>query len=292
MSIQKYTGTFKSFDGTPIYYEVRGEGPPLIFCYGIVCTINHWRHQIRYFSNNYKTIVFDYRGHHNSGIPLDRNHLSIDGIAQDIKHLCDHLDIENAGFWGHSFGTQVLIRTFDMYPQLFKNLISVNGFATNPIKGMFGLDITNSAFKLIKQGYGLLPETLSYLWKAAAKNPVAMTASALAGGFNTNLTSIKDIEIYGRGVANVELDVFLQLFEQMTGYDGTPVLDRINVPTLIVGGSNDTVTALHYQETMHKAIKTSELLIVPYGSHCTQLDMPDYLNLRAEKFLRQHGYEA
>ena len=177
-----------------------------------------------------------------------------------------------------------------MFPQLFKNIVSINGFATNPIKGMFGLDITNSAFKLIKQGYGLLPETLSYLWKVVADNPLAMTASALAGGFNINLTSVKDIEIYGRGVAGVELDVFLELFEQMTGYDGTPVLDRISVPTLLISGTSDTVTPKHYQDAMHRAIKTSELVTVPYGSHCTQLDMPDYVNLRAEKFYKQHNY--
>ena len=76
----------------------------------------------------------------------------------------------------------------------------------------------------------------------------------------------------------------------MVSYDGLSVLDRIDVPTLIISGSADSVTPLHYQENLHKKIKGSEFLSVPYGSHCTQLDLPDFVNLRIEKFLKQNGY--
>jgi pimeloyl-ACP methyl ester carboxylesterase len=232
----------------------------------------------------------DYRGHHNSGTPRDREHLSFDGIAQDFKAVMDHLEIEKASFWGHSFGVQALIRTYDMFPQLFHSLVFVNGFANNPITGMFGVDFAATTFKFLKQGYDQLPETLSYLWKASVSNPIAMKLSAMAGGFNLNLTSVKDIEIYGRGVAGVELDVFLQLFDQMMSYDGRPVLERIAVPTLIISGTADTVTPKQYQENLHKKIRGSEFITVPYGSHCTQLDLPDYVNLRIGKFLNDHSW--
>lgn len=290
MSIQKVTGTFKSFDGTPIYYEVRGTGKPLIFAYGIVCTANHWRHQIKYFSDSYQTIYLDYRGHQKTPIPEDRVNLSIDAIAQDYKHLMDHLGLEKATFLGHSFGAQILIRAFDRYPEVFENLVFVNGFATNPLSANAGGELGTTLFKLFKDGYNQLPQTLSYIWKLLADNPIALQISALAGGFNLNLTSVKDLEIYGKGVASVALDVFLALFEQMLSYNGTSVLDRINVPTLIIGGSKDTVTPVTFQQTLHKKIKGSELVLVPYGSHCTQLDLPDFVNLKIEKFLHERGY--
>ncbi|MGE3973136.1 MAG: alpha/beta fold hydrolase [Bdellovibrionales bacterium] len=291
-TVSKSTGYFESFDGTPIYYEVRGQGLPLIFAYGIACGSNHWRHQIRAFSQKYSCITFDYRGHHKSGIPKDRSHLSIDAIARDVAALCQHLKIDKSCFLGHSFGAQILLRTYELAPQLFHNMILVNGFATNPIQGMFGLDAVTQAFKAFKQGYEQMPETISYLWKFAVTNPIALRLTGWAGGFNLSLTSFKDIEIYARGVASIEMDVFLQLFEQMMTYDGRLVLDRIQAPTLIIGGDKDTVTALPYQRTLHNNIKGSELLIVPYGSHCTQLDMPDFVNLRIEKFLNQVDYPA
>src|SRR6185369_13827208 len=93
--IEKTTGTFKSFDGTRIYYEVRGHGKPIIMAYGIGCLINHWRHQIKTFSTDYQTIVFDYRAHHKSEIPESREQLTIDALAQDIHALASHLQHES-----------------------------------------------------------------------------------------------------------------------------------------------------------------------------------------------------
>src|SRR4051794_28885231 len=113
--IEKQTGRFNSFDGTPIYYEIRGQGRPVFMAYGIACGNNHWQHQLRYFSKEYQTITFDYRGHHQTPIPENREYLSIDALAQDIHGLTAHLGFEKASYWGHSFGAQVLIRTYDMF---------------------------------------------------------------------------------------------------------------------------------------------------------------------------------
>lgn len=282
------TGTFRSFDGTRIYYEVRGDGPPVFLAYGIGCVINHWRHQIRHFSQSHSVVVFDYRAHHKSEIPELRGNLTLDALAQDIAELARHLEFPAFSLWGHSFGTQVAIRTFDMYPHLVKNLVFINGFVSNPLEGMFGTEVPTHIFRLIREGYNSLPQTISYLWRFATNNPLAIQLSALAGGFNLQLTSLKDIEIYARGVGAIDLNSFLTLFEAMTLFDGRPVLNRINIPTLIIAGKSDSVTPPHHQEELHQKVSTSELLMVPYGSHCTQLDMPDLVNLKIEQFLKKH----
>ncbi|MGE4131406.1 MAG: alpha/beta fold hydrolase [Bdellovibrionales bacterium] len=284
--IPKQTGTFKSFDGTRIYYEVRGEGLPIVLNYGIGCLLNHWRHQIKHFSAQYKVIAYDYRAHHRSEIPEDRGHLSLDDLAQDLKSLLDHLEIQKASLWGHSFGAQMLVRHYDLFPEFAHSLVFVNGFVKNPLAGMFGADLTTSFFRLFKSGYELLPETLSFLWRQSVQNPLAVQLSALAGGFNTNLTSLKDIEIYAKGIAGMDLDAFIRLFESMMAYDGRPVLSRISVPTMIIGGRQDSVTPEKHQEEIHQLIKGSEYFSVPYGSHCAQLDMPELVNLKIERFLR------
>jgi pimeloyl-ACP methyl ester carboxylesterase len=288
--VEKRTGHFKSFDGTPIYYEVRGEGKPIVLTYGIVCLINHWRHQLKYFSEKYQTIVFDLRGHHSTPVPEDRSNLSIDAIARDMSCLLEHLKIEKASFWGHSFGGQLLLKAFDINPEMFANMVFINGFATNPLDGMFGTDVVNKVFAYIKQVHSILPETFAYIWKKNATNPLSMQLSALAGGFNLNLTSFQDIEIYSKGVASIDADTFLTLFEQMAKYDGTGVLDRIEVPTMIIGGQKDSVTPAPFQEVLHQKIRGSQYLVVPHGTHCTQLDMPDFVNLKIEKFLKDIGY--
>jgi len=286
--INKETGSFRSFDGTRIYYESRGEGFPIIMNYGIGCLINHWRPQIRHFSHSYRVITYDYRAHHQSEIPENRENLTIDALAQDLKALMDHLELHEASLWGHSFGAQMLVRFYDLYPQMAHSLVFVNGFVQNPLQGMFGSDVTQSFFQMFKSGYQVLPETLSYLWKLGLNNPLAVHLSALAGGFNLKLTSFKDIEIYARGIASMDLSAFIQIFESMLNYNGKPVLERIEVPTLIIGGKQDTVTPPKHQEELHELVRGSEITMVPYGSHCTQLDMPELVNLRAEKFLEEH----
>ena len=286
----KKVGTFKSFDGTSIYYEVRGDGPPLVLCYGIACLINHWRHQIKEFSKNYQVITFDYRAHHLSAKPENLLNQSIPALAQDVQFLLQHLNIPKASFWAHSFGGQVLLQTYKDNPTLFENLVLVNAFANNPIKKVFGKEVAVEAFRYLKQGYSHKPRALTFFWKWSVDNPLAHYIAALLGGFNLELTALRDIEVYSRGVSAISLDHFIALFEDMMAFRGEPILSTISVPTLIVGGKKDRITPLKHQYLMHEKIPNSELLEIPYGSHCSQLDMPELLNLRIEKFLKKNGY--
>jgi pimeloyl-ACP methyl ester carboxylesterase len=211
-----------------------------------------------------------------------------------MRALLTHLDIQHASFWGHSYGVQLLLRYYDLFPETVKNFVFINGFATNPIRGMFGQvlgpEAITKVFRAFQEGYKLAPQPLAALWRAAVLNPISIPLAALAGGFNLSLASIKDIEVYARGVASLDIEIFMTLFEEMMDYDGTAVLDQIRVPTLIVSGTKDGVTPASHQYALQKRIRGSELLRVPYGSHCTQLDLPEFVNLRAEKFLAQHLY--
>jgi pimeloyl-ACP methyl ester carboxylesterase len=292
--VEKQTGSFSSFDGTRIYYEVRGSGRPIFLCYGLACLINHWNHQIKHFSGSYQTIAFDYRGHHASGAPDDPSQINLDALCKDLSALADHLGIPRASFWGHSYGVQILLRMYELYPEKIDNLVLINGFAKNPINGMFGIDalpkLFETFFELFKESHRNFPDLVSAFWKSAVTSPFAIPLSALAGGFNLNLTRIKDIEVYAKGVGSMDLNSFISLFEQMMDYNAEHVLCTIDRPTLIVSGLRDGVTPPKYQTQMHEQIRNSQLFRVPYGSHCTQLDWPEIVNLRIEKFLVDCGY--
>ena len=101
---EKTTGTFEASDGTPIYYEVRGQGEVVIFIYGIACLMNHWHHQIRHFSSTMKTLMFDLRGHHQSQPVSDVSRLTMAALGSDAIELLEKLGAEKAHFVGHSFG--------------------------------------------------------------------------------------------------------------------------------------------------------------------------------------------
>jgi pimeloyl-ACP methyl ester carboxylesterase len=285
----KEVGHFESFDGTSIYFERHGEGEPLVLIYGICCLINHWHFQVDYFSKSRQVIVFDIRGHHQSGMPRDKSNLSIHSVAKDVEALLNHLNLRQADLAGHSFGVPVLIEFAALFPERTKSLTFINGFAQNPIKGMFGLDVIEPIYNFIKNQYALAPKLWTEVWKVAVNNPLAMWITGIAGGFNLRLTQFKDIEIYTQGVAHMDLGVTLPFFEDLMRFEGNEMLKEIQSPTLIISGDHDAVTPFKFQEQMHALVRHSELLKVPYGSHCTQLDFPDYVNLKIDSHLKAQG---
>lgn len=288
IKIEKNTGYFKGIDGHSIYYESRGQGDTLVFVYGLACVTNHWHYQIEYFSQFYRTVVFDLRGHHRTHKPENDDHLSLDYLAHDIHSLLKHLNIKKAHFAGHSFGVPILLKAYDLYPEIFSSMTLINGFARSPIQDMFGLGIVEKIYRLLKEGYEKNPTLWTNIWRLGIDSPLSIPLTSLVGGFNIKLTHLKDIEIYTKGVANMDLSVFLKLFDELMKFNGKEILPRVTCPTLIIAGEKDGVTPASFQLELEETIPESELMNVPYGSHCTQLDFPEYVNLRLEKFLKAH----
>jgi pimeloyl-ACP methyl ester carboxylesterase len=286
--IEKKTGYVNAIDGTPIYYEVRGKGEPLVLIYGIACLMNHWHKQVEHFAQTHQVILFDIRGHHKS-VPVNNvNNFTYEHLAFDIKSLLQHLKIKKAHFAGHSFGVPYLIKTYEQFPELFISMTFINGFARNPLKKLFGLDFVEPLFNFIREQHAKHPDLWNNLWRGMIDNPLAFQLAALAGGFNIRLTQFKDIEMYGRGVSRLELIYFFELFDQLLKFDGTSVLPNIEVPALVIAGDRDMLTPTSFQREMHDQIKGSEFLLIPYGSHCSQLDFPEFVNLKLADFLKRN----
>ncbi len=287
MEYEKNVYTIPSFDKSPLYYEVRGHGPrTMVFVYGIACLMNHWHYQVEHFSKEFTVISYDLRGHHKSGPVRDFSTLNLTSLAQDLIFLIDHLKLQDVTGLGHSFGAPVLLEAHRLRPDLFSSYVFINGFQKNPIKGMFGLDVVEPFFHFIKAQFEKNPMLWNSLWRTLVDNPISMQLAALAGGFNIKLTEFKDIEIYAKGVSQLNLEVFIPLFESLMSFNGSEILPTIQQPTLIVAGENDNITPKSFQKEFKENIPHAEYLEVPYGSHCTQLDFPEFVNLKIGEFLK------
>lgn len=287
--IHKKTGYVKAVDGTPIYYETRGEGEPVVFIYGIACLMNHWHLQVEHFSKTHQVILFDIRGHHKSVPVMNLNNLTFEHLAFDIKTLLNHLGHKKAHLVGHSFGVPYLIKTYDQFPEIISSMTFINGFARNPLQKLFGFEFVEPLFNFIRDQHKKSPDLWNNIWRSLIDNPVAFQVAALAGGFNIKLTQLKDIEMYCRGVSRLELTYFFELFEQLLQFDGSSILANISCPTLIIAGDKDILTPQSFQREMHHAISHSELLTIPYGSHCSQLDFPKFVNLKLNEFILKNS---
>lgn len=277
-------GYFHSFDGTKIYYEVDGSGPPLLFLYGLVCSKNHFKYQLEHFKKKYTVIFSDYRGHHNSDIPNELDSLTITSMAHDSAMLLKELKIEKVDVIGHSIGFTVALEFYRKFPEMTKSLTIMNGCARSPLESLLKSNITQYVYPILVQLHSAFPELMEQLWKKQADSKLTYFMISRFG-FNPGLAKSDDIKTYIYGFSQMRMAVFLKLLENYEKYDATTWLHEIKVPTLIISGDKDYITPQENQELVHQLVQQSELICVEEGSHCPQLDDPDLINEIIEEFL-------
>ncbi|HUP56569.1 MAG TPA: alpha/beta hydrolase, partial [Bdellovibrionota bacterium] len=281
-------GYVKAADGTRLFYSIEGRGKPIVFCYGLVCSSLHWTYQIEHFSRGYQSIWFDYRGHQNSDLPKDITSITLPTIAQDLETLLDELGVKDAVFLGHSMGVNVVLEFYKRCPERVAGMVLANGTAKRPLENLFRHNAFATAFTLLQKAYRRSPELVSLVWKLQKGNPIARSLITL-GGFNPHLTPQADIELYVDQVAELDPAVMVQLIDSYGKYDATSWLHKVDVPTLLLAGERDFITPLDQQELMAQLIPNARLEIVRHGSHCPQMDLPDFVNSKIEGYLAEIG---
>jgi pimeloyl-ACP methyl ester carboxylesterase len=122
---------------------------------------------------------------------------------------------------------------------------------------------------------------------------MALTKSLVGlAGFNLHLSSKEDVDLYIDQVAEMDPGILFHLMENYENYDATSWLHQVRVPTLVVAGENDHIIPREQQELMHQLIPDSQMEVIRHGSHCPQMDLPELVNLKIERFLNEIGYQA
>ena len=97
------SSTFKTEDGTEIFYKDWGNGQPICFHHGWPLSADDWDNQMMFFlAQGYRVIAHDRRGHGRSTQTDHGN--DMDTYAADAAALVEHLDLTNAIHVGHSTG--------------------------------------------------------------------------------------------------------------------------------------------------------------------------------------------
>ncbi len=288
-NIPTRNGYFRSFDDTKLFYSVEGEGKPIIFCYGLVCSSLHWTYQIEYFRNRYKAVWMDYRGHQNSEAPKDLSTLTLESLAKDLKMMFDELGLQDAVLLGHSMGVNVVLEFARLYPERVKGLVLSNGTPTRPLETLLHSNALLPGFRVLELLAEKSPDLLKKLWGLQKGNPLIHKTIGMLG-FNPHLTAKEDIALYVDQIADMDPKVFLNLIRNYDQYDGTSWLHTIQAPTRIIAGEADLIVPIAQQELLHQLIPHSEFEVIRHGSHCPQMDLPDLMNSKIEEFLKKHGY--
>ena len=104
---------FKSFDNTRIYYEVKGNGEPVLLVHGFIVNGQCWKRTELYkdlLTAGYKVIILDQRGNGFSDKPHDSTAYDNDAEAKDIMALMNLLKIKKYSAVGYSRGSIIVSR--------------------------------------------------------------------------------------------------------------------------------------------------------------------------------------
>ena len=78
-------------NGVQLYYEITGEGLPLIFCHELVGDCRSWGSQVRFFSRRYRVVTFNARGYPPSDVPDDVDAYTQEEQVNDLYGLLRYL---------------------------------------------------------------------------------------------------------------------------------------------------------------------------------------------------------
>jgi len=287
------SGFVASFDHSKIYWELHGparteklEKRPIVFCYGLVCSMNMWRYQIEKFSKDRHCILLDYRGHHKSEMPKDPQLINISAIARDVSAVIENLELEQTPHvWGHSMGVNVALELAVSRPELVHSLCLLCGTVKSPFKGMFNNDLLEKIMDPLLKAYPENREVYHLIWQTIMGQTKISRAVAGIAGFNEKASSkAEDLEAYVLAVAAIDPSTFFPLLNEMIRGLQAGIAPKVKTPALVIGGTHDLVTPLTAQKEIAQLMPNADFAEVPAGSHNVELDFGDYVCLKAEEY--------
>lgn len=263
-----------------MYYEVLGQGPPLILLAGTSMDRQAWGFQLPVYAPHFTTVSVDNRGAGQSDAPPDPSSYSVAVMAEDTVALLDSLGIERAHFSGLSLGSAIAQEIALLHPD---RVLSLQLHGTwgrsdawfreafvNPMTYALDRGDRRFAFKL-GQALIMSPYYLEHRGPPLVANMVSRCLIS-----NPHLPS----EAGFRG----------QLHADAT-HDTLERLRQIRVPALITVGEVDMNTPPRYAREVHERIPASRLRLFRgvKASHCSLWELADEFNQVSLDFLLNHA---
>lgn len=230
-------------NGIKIYYEVHGEGKPLVLLHGAFYTIDlNWGELIPELSKTRKVIAIEMQGHGHT--PFSDRKLSIATLASDVQGVMDYLKIDSADVAGYSMGGSVAYQFGVQNPKRLRKLVIIS--STYKTGGW--LPAVNGGFKNLK------PELFD-------NTPIKAAYDAVAPDKTTWAKFLKQMFTF----AEEPFDV------------GDSNISKITAPVLIISGDNDGLDKIELMKTYQllgggvsadlSPMPKSHLAIVPSQGH-------------------------
>jgi pimeloyl-ACP methyl ester carboxylesterase len=232
-------------DGIKIYYEVHGDGPPLILTHGYSSTSAMWQGQVEALAKRHKLILWDMRGHGQSDYPDDPKAYSEALTVGDIAALLDAVGARQAIVGGLSLGGYMSLAFYRAHPERVSALLIIDtgpGFKKDDAREAWNKRALDTAERFERDGLDVL--------KSASRERSSITHR-----------NAKGLALAARGMLTQRDARVIEL------------LPEIKVPSLVVVGADDT-PFLAASDYMAAKIPGARKVVVPAAGHAVNIDQP------------------
>jgi pimeloyl-ACP methyl ester carboxylesterase len=247
-----------------LHYEAAGDGIPIVLLHGIGSNAKSWRRQLNAFSRRFKVIAWDAPGYGQSADP-DWQTPAIHNYSESLRELLDTLGIPSAVIFGHSLGGTIAQDFYGTYPERVKGLI-----LADTTQGDGALPVTVRQDKLAERMKMI--RTMTPVELARARAPKLFSKRAPQDLIAEAVTIMSEVRESGYAPAAIALSTA----------DVRHVLNKINVPLLLIWGSEDEITPPWKQFP-----KSAEIEMIPNAGHLCYMEQPDVFNRIVLEFLQK-----
>jgi pimeloyl-ACP methyl ester carboxylesterase len=269
MRVARHTGGPVS-----IAYDIEGSGPLVVFLHGIGGNRTNWHGQLERFGDRFCAVSWDARGYSASDDPPQT--LTFSDYADDLVRLLDHLKADRAHLVGLSMGGMIIQDFYGRYPERVATLALVDtssGFASAPEEAK--RDFLSRRLEPLEKGLKPADIAPSVVEVLVAKNASAAVREQMRAS-----------------MAALRTASYKQALQAIVTTDFRPVLPRIQVPTLVIVGEEDTVTPPSASEFLVRNITGAALVKIPGAGHLTNLEKPEAFNSALGSFLDRYAQRA
>lgn len=250
-------------NGIELYYEIHGEGKPLVLISGLGYSNWQWHKMIPHLLEHFQVITFDNRGVGQSDKPAGPYTAQM--LAADTVGLLDSLNIEKASVMGHSMGGFIAQAMALDFPERVEKLI----LCSTNLGGPHHVPVTAEAMKVLTD---VSSDPLTRF-----KNGLVVSTAPGWAGKNPEMIE----EWIKWRVANpidpapyqAQLAIGLGLLSEAASFENK--LPRLNIPTLILFGENDKVVPPENAALLSRQIFNSKVVILSDAGHFFPIEIPE-----------------
>jgi pimeloyl-ACP methyl ester carboxylesterase len=249
-------------NGTKVYYEVYGQGKPMVLLHGAFMTIEmNWGPLIPELSKTRKVIAIEFQGHGHT--PFSDRKLDLASLASEVEGVMNHLKVDSADVVGYSMGGTVAYQLTIQSPKLVRKLVIIS----STYKSSGWLPQVTNGFKSMKPEY-LDNTPLKTAYDAVAPDKTKWT----------------------------------KFLEQMIAFVKTPFdmgdtnIAKITSPVMIISGDNDGLDKIELMKTYQLLgggisadfglMPKSHLAIVPAQGHVSLMQQTNTILAYLDSFLK------